>query len=376
MMLDKKIIEWKVEFLRYCENRKLAESTKIVYWGAIECFVWHFNTISLGSIRWQQIADYIGKYDSARTKEQKKYAIQLFYSVCIGQDNKCEHIPSPIREQQIPEVLNIDECHRAFLALDNPKQRIAIKFTYHCALRISEVRNGKIKQLDFTAGFFSVKSSKGNKDRQIPIPPDVRDELIEYLNNRFPNGYSGEEYIFAGQNNFKGIKKEQYSFTSLRNIFKKACKKAGILKKLKFHSLRHSMATHWHNSGVLTLRDIADLLGHISTKTTEIYLHTQNEDLRDKTLLAGEIIKSKRTSIMMQQIQNKIIKPETIKVIPSPSEKLYQILLKGKTYILKERNNKICDAPEGARWSIGVLSKKALEWFQSKGATINQLQTT
>ena len=227
--------------------------------------------------------------------------------------------------------------------------------------------------MDFTNGFFFIKGSKGHKDRLVPIPPDVKEELIEYLNDRFPNGYMGEEYIFCGQDNFKGIKKEQYSFTSLRNILRKACKRAGILKKIKFHSLRHSRATHWHNSGVMTLRDIADLLGHNSTKTTEIYLHTQNEDLRDKALLAGEIIKSKMTSSVMAQTQKKIIQPQVPKIILQSSEKQYQVLFNGKTHILKERDNKIFDAPEVAKWSIGVLSEKAITWFKNKGATIKEI---
>lgn len=372
-MLENKIIIWKADFLLYCENRKLAPSTRIVYWGAIECFIRYFNTIRVDKIHWKKIAEYISNYDSTRTKEQKKYAIQIFYSVCIGQENKCEHIPTPKPEHKIPEVLNIDECYRVFLSIKNPKHRIAIKFPYHCALRISEVRNAKIKHLDFTNGFFFIKGSKGHKDRLVPFPSDVKEELIEYLNERFPNGYTGEEYIFAGQNNFKGIKKEQYSFTSLRNIFRKACKEAGILKELKFHSLRHSMATHWHNSGVMTLRDIADLLGHISTKTTEIYLHTQNEDLRDKALLAGEIIKSKLTASVMAQIQKKIIPSTVHKAIIASSEKQYQILFNGKTFLLKEKDNKICEAPEVAKWSIGVLSEKALGWFEKNGAKINHI---
>lgn len=292
-MLEKKIVEWKEDFVRYCGLRKLTVSTTEVYWGSVHCFIWHFNTVNLERISWREIGDYILRYDSSRTMEQKKYSIQLFYQVCIGQPNKCANIPIPKREHKIPEVLNIIECYSVFLAIDNIKQRCAIQTTYACALRMSETRNLRISDIDFTANFVHVKDSKGAKDRVIPLPVDTKNLILEYFVKRFPVGYTGQEYLFDGQEMFKGKKMDQYSATSLRIILKKACFKIGITKKIKFHSLRHSRATHWHNSGVMTLRDIADLLGHYSTKTTEIYIHTQNEDLQDKVTSSDEIIHQK-----------------------------------------------------------------------------------
>lgn len=373
-MIKEKIAEWKIEFLRYCKGKNYSESTKRVYWGAIECFIWHFKTVSMDRISWQQIADYINRYDSARTMEQKKYAIQLFYSVCIGQKNKCARIPDPIIEHKIPEVLNIQEAYRTILfagswcktELAMQKQRLAIAMAYFCALRISEVINIKIRQVDLTANFLFVSQSKGKKDRPVPIPEELKKEIVKYLNMRFPpNSYTGEEYLFDGQDNFNGEKKEQYSPTSLRIILKKSLRRAGIQKKIKFHSLRHSRATHWHNSGVFTLRDIADMLGHVKTTTTEIYLHTQNEDLRDKNERAQLIMKSK-----MQGLENSQIK---VKEIPQPQSlpstfpfKSYTVSFNGKEFIISESKNQITKVPDNHKWALNKDSSLVLDWFRKK----------
>lgn len=373
-MIEQKITEWKIEMYRHFKGKNYAESTKEIYWGAIHCFIWYFKTASMERISWQQIADYINRYDSARTMEQKKYAIQLFYSVCIGQKNKCVLIPDPIREQKIPEVLNIQEAYRAILfagswcktELARQKQKLAIAIPYFCALRISEVRYLKIKKIDLTANFLFVEQSKGRKDRVVPIPEELKKEIVKYLNMRFtPESYTGEEYLFDGQDNFYGEKKDQYSETSFRNVLKKALRKAGILKKIKFHCLRHSRATHWHNSGVFTLRDIADMLGHKDTRTTEIYLHTQNEDLRDKNERAQQIMSEK-----IRKLENTQPSPPVALSPADFEQKSYAISFKGKEFILRESKNHITQAPDNHKWALNKDTALVLDWFRSKKYTV------
>lgn len=369
-MIEQKIVEWEIDYLRYCKGKKYAKSTKEIYWGAIKCFIWHFKTVSVDRISWQEIADYINRYDSARTMAQKKYSIQLFYSVCIGQQNKCARIPDARPEHKIPEVLNVEEVFRVMMFAGSwskdefirRKQQLAISIPYFCALRISEVENLKIRKIDLTANFLFIAQSKGQKDRVVPIPEELKNQIIQYLNMRFPNGYTGEEYLFDGQDNFCGEKQEQYSQTSLRIILKKALKLAGIHKQIKFHSLRHSRATHWHNSGVFTLRDIADLLGHKDTRTTEIYLHTQRDDLRDKNERAQAIMQAR-----MAPIKFDLPKPV---IANTSSGKTYTVSFNGKEFIIRESKNHITQAPDNHKWALNKDSAMVMDWFRKKHYTI------
>lgn len=370
--MKEKIAEWKTEMYRYFKGKKYAQSTQETYWCAIECFIWHFNTVSLDRIHWHKIADYILQYDSARTIEQKKYSIQLFYGVCFGQWNKMAQMPNPKREKIIPQVLNLDETHRIILSIKNLKHRCAIQFSYDCALRISEVINARIKHIDFDRNFFFIHQSKGAKDRTVFFTEDTKKFLIDYLVERFPNGYTGEEYLFDGQDNFGGEKKEQYCASSLRAILKRACRKAGIQKKIKFHSLRHSKATHLHNSGVMSLRDLADFLGHTDTKTTEIYLHTQNEDLREKYLKASAITQEKFTT--------QIREPEIVLIKKIPQKNLllashtYSVSLNGSEFKIIESDNHITTAPANHGWAINKDSEKVFGWFKRKGYSVTQIK--
>lgn len=373
-MINKKIAEWKIDFHRHCSAERKSNSTIRTYWGAVECFIRKFNTVSLDRIHWTKIADYILQYDSARTIEQKKYSIQLFYGVCFGQWDKMAQMPNPKREKIIPQVLNLDEIRRIIFSIKNLKHRCAIQFSYDCALRISEVINARIKHIDFDRNFFFVHQSKGAKDRTVFFTEDTKKILIDYLAEKFPNGYTGEEYLFDGQDNFGGEKKEQYCASSLRAILRRACRKAGIQKKIKFHSLRHSKATHLHNSGMMTLRDLADLLGHTDTKTTEIYLHTQNEDLREKYLKASEITQSKFTT-QIPSLPVVILKKisHNNPVLSQPSH-TYSVSLNGNEFRIIESDNHITTAPTNHGWAINKDSEKVFAWFKRKGYSITQIQ--
>lgn len=304
-MLEKKIAEWKIEFVRYMKLGKYAKSSIDTYWGAVLPFIWHFKTCELHRLSVSQIGDYILRYDNARTMGQKRYAIQLFYKVCIHQEDKLISLPTAKRPSIIPQVLTIDECVKLFMSIKSLKHRIIMQLSYVCALRRGELLNIRIRHIDGSAKRLFIEQSKGAKDRVVPIPEDTLVMLREYFKIYFKDGYEKDDFLFQGQSK----NHEGYSSGSLYAILKRAVKKAGILKKIKFHSLRHSRATHWHNSKVMTLRDIADLLGHSNTKTTEIYIHTGNEDLQDKTTSADEIIKSKispETLALMNRTQKQL----------------------------------------------------------------------
>src|SRR5690554_1376051 len=135
-----------------------------------------------------------------------------------------------------------------------------LSLTYACGLRRSEVLNLKPCDILSDRYLLRVNQSKGNKDRIVPIS----DKTIKMLRTYY-KAYKPKTWLFEGQ---KAGKK--YSPTSIQEVLKKSVKKAGIKKKVTLHWLRHSYATHLLESGT-DLRYIQELLGHSSSKTTEIY---------------------------------------------------------------------------------------------------------
>jgi integrase/recombinase XerD len=289
MVTNENFAEWRETFTRYCRLQKKADSTIKSYWGGVGHFIAHFRDMDIARMHSKDIADYILGYDSARTMEQKKYGIGLFYGVVFGQWKKLDWIPLPKRENKIPEILIPEECYRVFSCVKNTKHKALLQLTYACALRRSELLNLKIRHIDGSANRLFVEQSKGKKDRVVPIPKDTLLLLRSYFKEYFPSKYDKNDFLFSGQYG----QNDNYSSASVYAILGRALRAAGINKRIKLHSLRHSRATHWHNSGVMSLRDIADLLGHKDTKTTEIYLHTGDENLQEKVANADSIIQSK-----------------------------------------------------------------------------------
>jgi len=300
--MDDKFTEWQEEYKRYLRLQKKADSTIKTYWGGVGHFLNHFQEENIERLNSKQIADYILNYDSARTMEQKKYSIQLFYGVVFGQWKKLQWIPLPKRENKIPQVLNIDECYKLFSSINQIKHRAIIQLIYACALRRSELINIRIRHIDGKAKRLFIEQSKGAKDRVIPIPEETLVLLRAYFKEHFPNGFDKDSFLFQGQSK----NNEGYSSASMYAIFKRAVKKAGITKKVKLHTLRHSRATHLYNAK-MDIRDLAELLGHSNTRTTEIYIHTGSEDLQVKVEDADEIIKSKISPVLLKTYNQKLL---------------------------------------------------------------------
>lgn len=288
VLIEDKMTEWKISFVRFCKAKNYAVSTIETYWGSVASFIKHFDTTRVYRLNWKEIADYILKYDNSHTVAQKRYAIQLFYFVCFNQKEKLKQMPIPKKEIVIPQVLNVQECFNIFSNIENLKHRAIIQLSYDCALRMSEIKNIKIKHIDGKERLLFIEQSKGSKDRKVPIPQETLMLLREYFKKYIGSDYKPNDYLFTGESK----NHEWYSEGSIRAILKRASNKAKILKKIKFHTLRHSRATHWYNAG-MQIRDIAKLLGHNNVKTTEIYIHTGIEDLVLKVDEFEDIIKSK-----------------------------------------------------------------------------------
>jgi integrase/recombinase XerD len=144
-----------------------------------------------------------------------------------------------------------------------------LSLLYSCGLRCSELLNLKPNDIDSHRGIVIIRQSKGKKDRIAPLSLKILEMLREYYVISKP-----KIWLFKWQND-----DVPYSTKSLQSVLKQALQKTGIIKPVTLHWLRHSYATHLLESGT-DLRYIQELLGHSSSKTTEIYTHVSTKSIQ------------------------------------------------------------------------------------------------
>jgi integrase/recombinase XerD len=168
-------------------------------------------------------------------------------------------------KKSLPTVLSEQEVAAILGQLENIKHKSILSLIYSAGLRISESIHLELRDIDRSRGLLTIRQSKGKKDRYVPLSPKINALLTTYI-----EAYKPRKYLFEGQSG--GL----YSDRSIQNVFGKACEKAGITKHVTVHTLRHSYATHLLENGT-DLRYIQEILGHSSSKTTEIYTHVSKK---------------------------------------------------------------------------------------------------
>lgn len=173
----------------------------------------------------------------------------------------------PSRSRILPTVLSKEEVIDLLRATYNLKHRMILALLYSCGLRISEVLQLRLANIDLDRRQVIILHAKGRKDRYVVLAESTVPLLINYISS-----YRPREYLFNGSD------KGPYSATSIRAFLKRSCRRAGIRKRVTPHTLRHSYATHLIENGV-NLRLVQELLGHAKPETTMIYTHVARKDL-------------------------------------------------------------------------------------------------
>jgi integrase/recombinase XerD len=163
-----------------------------------------------------------------------------------------------------------DEIKKMLRSLSNEKHRVMLSLIYACGLRRSELINLAPVDIERNRNLLRIRQAKGFKDRVVPVSVKTIEMVDAYMDHFKP-----QKYLFEGQ--WPG---EPYSVSSLEKVLKNACTRAGIRKPVTLHWLRHSYATHLLESGT-DLRYIQELLGHQSSKTTEIYTHVTTKGIQN-----------------------------------------------------------------------------------------------
>jgi site-specific recombinase XerD len=221
---------------------------------------------------------------SEATLHSRINALKFYYEQVLGKEKFFWEIPRPKKPDQLPKVLSEKEIGRMFNAITNIKHKAILFTAYSAGLRVSEVVNLKIKDVDSERMQLFIEKAKGKKDRYVGLGILLLDVLRAYLKTCHP---LPKTYVFENPQR----PGEPYSSRSAQQIFQTAKEKAMINKVVGIHSLRHSFATHLLEKGI-DIRYIKDLLGHLNIKTTERYLHVKKETLINIPNVLDELHKS------------------------------------------------------------------------------------
>ncbi|MGE5558227.1 MAG: tyrosine-type recombinase/integrase [Bacillota bacterium] len=195
-------------------------------------------------------------------------SIKFLYGRILNKPLTINNIPRPKKERKLPEILSRHELLGIFHNIKNMKHRLLVMLAYSSGLRVGEVVRLKVIDIIWERGMIHIKQSKGRKDRYVMLSTAVTQLLHDYLRLFNPDLWL-----------FPGFKPERHlNERSAEKVIQQACERIGIKRKITMHTLRHSFATHLLESGT-DLRYIQELLGHKSSKTTEIYTHVAERNI-------------------------------------------------------------------------------------------------
>ncbi len=207
---------------------------------------------------------------SENTAHSRLNALKFYFEQVLERERFFWEIPRPKKPTLLPKLLNEVEIRRLFNALTNKKHKAMLFTAYSAGLRVSEIVNLKIADVDSSRMQLFIARAKGKKDRYVNLSPVVLDILRNYMKDYTPKPAI---YLFESDQT-----RDAYPTRTVQQIFTNAKNKAGIKKDVGVHSLRHSFATHLLDKGT-DIRYIKDLLGHFNIKTTERYLHVSKQQL-------------------------------------------------------------------------------------------------
>ena len=245
------------------------------YKSAFILFLTYFESRDISQIIKEEIEGYIYLLVSKhRISEAKQNliinAIKLYYEKVLGKPREYYNIQRPKKSQSLPNVLSGAEINRLINSPANLKHKAILYTIYSAGLRLNELIKLRVEDVHSDDGYMFIKGGKGKKDRKTILSPILLDLLREYYKKYKPAYWL-----------FEGIDGGQYSASSINNIFRRAVKESNINPWATPHTLRHSFATHLLQQGT-NLRYVQALLGHGSSKTTEIYTHVM--DINNKSI--------------------------------------------------------------------------------------------
>lgn len=261
-------------FVHWMRSKRLSESTVKIYSDAVKTFLAFYNDKAIEEIDNQDLIRFNNEYIlkkglSSTYQNQIVNGVKKFYTTIAHRKMDVTLIHRPKPEKTLPNVLSKEEIKMILEAHTNIKHKAMLCMIYSCGLRCGELLALKPIHIDSKRGIVIIKQAKGKKDRIAPLSEKILDMLRIYYKAYKPN-----TFLFEGQ-----TAGTPYDERSLQQVLKQALIKAKITKPATLHWLRHSYATHLLEAGT-DLRYIQELLGHNSSKTTEIYTHVSTREIQ------------------------------------------------------------------------------------------------
>jgi site-specific recombinase XerD len=276
-------------FYLYLKGKRYSQSTLQTYTFFIADFVNFHTQTPLENLTNRSVELFIEKVFvdrkySISSQRQFISALKLFITFYPTTKINDLQLARPKKSQKLPNVLSQEEVLHIIQVTKNIKHRAVIVLLYSSGLRIGEITNLQLKNIDVSRKQLKVENGKGRKDRFVVLASSFLPLLLNYLTT-----YSPKIYFIEGVNG------DRYSESSIRKFLYKSVLLAKVTKHVTPHTLRHSYATHLLENGV-GLRHIQELLGHSKPETTMIYTHVAKKDLLD--------IKSPLDTILLTLNQN------------------------------------------------------------------------
>jgi integrase/recombinase XerD len=253
-----KICEEKFIYLNYSSR------TRDNYLSHIKPFLESLGDKQIIHCNSSDFQSYLDNYTFTSISQQNQVinAIRFLYKEVLNKKYEKVSFKRPKSEKKLPRVIDGEFIKTQLTKIENLKHKTILTLTYSVGLRVSEVVNLKVEDIDSKRMLIHIKNAKGRKDRIVPLSETVLELLRIYYRE-----YKPKEYLFNGQNSI------QYSIGSCQKIYKKY-----IDSNSSIHTLRHSSFTNLLESGT-DLRIIQKIAGHSSSKTTEVYTHVSNNVL-------------------------------------------------------------------------------------------------
>jgi integrase/recombinase XerD len=209
------------------------------------------------------------KHGAGTVFSQNYSSLKLFYVYILKRDWNSHGILRPRRNRPLPEIMSNEEIDKLLAHTLFPKHKVAFLTLYATGLRIGELVNLKIEDVNSQTMNIRVRQGKGRKDRFVPMSEPLLDIIRQYVTDYKPTIYL-----------FNGVKVgEPLSARAIQHAFQCARQKANLNPKITPHTLRHAFATHHMDEGT-HLQAIKSMLGHTNIKTTSRYLHLSIQSLQ------------------------------------------------------------------------------------------------
>jgi integrase/recombinase XerD len=257
-------------FEKILRNRNYAEKTIDNYISNVKEFLLIINIRDYHQLTLKILNDYLINYNYSSISKQNQVisSLKKFFELILNKKEiHLSKIKRPKKEKKLPKAIDKKELQFSISQINNLKHKAIISLAYSVGLRVSEVINLKIEDIDSERMLIHIKNSKGKKDRFVPLSKNIL-----YILRKYYKQYKPKIYLFNGQ------KKQTYSYASCNKIVKKY-----LDKRYHFHLLRHSCFTSLLENGT-DIRIIQKIAGHSSIKTTEIYTHVSNNVLKNVKL--------------------------------------------------------------------------------------------